>query len=143
MSRQPDNRPPADSVQRQHELRDLSTRSLMMGLVALATLIGVAMWLMIVLFDVLETRSVVNDEQSPLVETGVLPPQPRLETTRGSVRSQLDALEAVQLTTYRWVDRQEGIARVPVERAMELLAARGLPYRGAEPSVSAAKAESR
>lgn len=123
MSHQIDAPPSTESLARRQELRDLSTRALVVGLVALAIVTAVAMWLMVALFDVLETRGAATDRRSPLVETGVQPPQPRLETTQGGVLSQLRALEQVQLTTYGWVDRQEGIARVPIERAMELLAA--------------------
>jgi hypothetical protein len=31
------------------------------------------------------------------------------------------------LEEYRWIDKKEGIVELPIERAMELIAARGLP----------------
>jgi len=31
------------------------------------------------------------------------------------------------LHSYRWVDRESGVAAIPIERAMEILAAGGLP----------------
>jgi hypothetical protein len=31
------------------------------------------------------------------------------------------------LNTYGWVDRERGVARIPVSRAMELMLDRGLP----------------
>ncbi len=31
------------------------------------------------------------------------------------------------LTSYRWVDAKAGIAKIPVDRAMEIIAAKGLP----------------
>ena len=34
---------------------------------------------------------------------------------------------AADLQTYAWIDRQAGIVRLPVDRAMDLLAGRGLP----------------
>jgi len=37
--------------------------------------------------------------------------------------------EQEQLTSYGWVDRQNGVARIPVQRAMEILTAKGLPTR--------------
>jgi hypothetical protein len=37
------------------------------------------------------------------------------------------AAEEAQLHSYRWVDREAGIAAIPIERAMEILAQRGLP----------------
>lgn len=42
---------------------------------------------------------------------------------------QLHATENAVLTTYGWVDRQKGIVRIPIDRAIELLLQRGLPTR--------------
>src|SRR6185503_14862004 len=60
-------------------------------------------------------------------------PQPRLQQT--PVRD-LDAVRATEdqtLTTYGWVDQQKGIVRIPIDRAIDLLAARGLPARATQP----------
>jgi hypothetical protein len=37
--------------------------------------------------------------------------------------------EEKTLNSYGWVDKQAGVARIPIDRAMELLAQRGLPTR--------------
>jgi len=37
------------------------------------------------------------------------------------------------LDRYEWVDRTSGVVRIPVERAMDLIAERGLPYRAEAP----------
>ncbi len=37
--------------------------------------------------------------------------------------------EALELTTYGWVDRNTGVVRIPIERAKELILERGLPSR--------------
>jgi hypothetical protein len=37
--------------------------------------------------------------------------------------------EVQRLNSYGWVDQQAGIARIPIDRAMALLAQRGLPTR--------------
>jgi hypothetical protein len=61
-----------------------------------------------------------------------LPPEPRLQTDpRGDLlklRQQDDRL----LNSYGWIDRDAGVVRIPIERAMALTAARGLPSRPAE-----------
>ena len=53
------------------------------------------------------------------------------------------------LNTYGWIDRQNGVVRLPIDRAMELLLQRGLPVRaapvakcGAGPEKSAAASAS-
>ena len=37
------------------------------------------------------------------------------------------AREEGELTTYGWVNKTSGIVRIPIQRAMEILAQRGLP----------------
>jgi hypothetical protein len=64
------------------------------------------------------------------------PPQPRLEAESGQEYAAYLAAEQQKLTTYRWVDRQAGSVAIPVERAIDLLAQRGLPTRSA-PTVAA------
>ncbi len=39
------------------------------------------------------------------------------------------AAEEKILHSYGWIDQQKGIVRIPIERAMELTAQRGLPAR--------------
>jgi hypothetical protein len=54
-------------------------------------------------------------------------PQPRLEENeRTELRSFIEDQDR-QLATYDWVDKNKGIVRIPIDRAMELIAKRGLP----------------
>jgi hypothetical protein len=56
-------------------------------------------------------------------------PTPQLETDE---RSQLDKIrlnEENTLATYDYVDKNAGTVRIPIERAMDLIAQRGLPTR--------------
>jgi len=61
------------------------------------------------------------------VDARRLPPEPRLEVSEPTDLAAMRAAEDQILDTYGWVDRQHGIVRIPIERAMDLLAARGLP----------------
>ncbi len=42
--------------------------------------------------------------------------------------------EKERLEGYGWVDQTAGVAHIPVERAIEIVAARGLPTRAAVPT---------
>jgi hypothetical protein len=58
--------------------------------------------------------------------------------------AELKAQEDAVLTTYAWVDKARGVARIPVDEAMRLLAERGLPRTAPEPSPQpAAKGKTR
>jgi len=61
---------------------------------------------------------------------GPLPPEPRFQTDPHAELLRLRAAEDSMLTTYGWVDRDSGMARIPVARAMALIADRGMPLHG-------------
>ena len=55
-------------------------------------------------------------------------PTPRLQGDDGNLdTADLHAREDLLLDNYSWVDRSKGTVRIPIERAMELIAQRGLP----------------
>lgn len=58
-----------------------------------------------------------------------LPPQPRLQVMPAVDLNQLRARENELLGSYAWVDRQNGVARIPIDQAMDAIARKGLPAR--------------
>jgi hypothetical protein len=61
-------------------------------------------------------------------------PQPRLEVDAPSQLREMRAGEDARLSSYGWVDKDAGIVRIPIDRAMEILASQGLPARKTEPA---------
>jgi hypothetical protein len=57
------------------------------------------------------------------------PPLPRLQTQPFKDIYQLREGENERLETYGWVDKEGGIVRMPIERAMELVVERAMPAR--------------
>lgn len=51
--------------------------------------------------------------------------EPRLQSDPRTDRIGLQAEQEKQLAGYAWVDRDRGLARIPIERAMTLIAGRG------------------
>jgi hypothetical protein len=67
-------------------------------------------------------------EQEQLAKLTQQFPTPRLELDDGNQDlTDLHGREDLLLDNYSWVDRSQGKVRIPVERAMELIAQRGLP----------------
>jgi hypothetical protein len=62
-----------------------------------------------------------------------LPPLPRLQTTPATDLRGFQESESLVLTTYGWVDKEQGVVRIPVSRAIDLVAERGLPAPIASP----------
>ncbi len=61
-------------------------------------------------------------------------PTPRLQTDDGETDvAQMHAREDILLNHYSWVDQQQQTLRIPITRAMQLLAQRGLPVEGEAP----------
>ena len=58
-------------------------------------------------------------------------PTPRLQTDDGAAEvGNMHAREDMLLNYYSWVNEQQQTVRIPITRAMELLAQRGLPVEG-------------
>jgi hypothetical protein len=131
------------------EQQDLGTRPIYGFLVSLA-IIGVLVyfgtWGM---FRVLE--GYFNKHQAPAnpmaqqtsappraVEPGHIEntfPEPRLETNERSEINDFRLGEERTLNSYGWVDQNAGVVHIPITKAMELIAQRGLPTKPAVGSV--------
>jgi len=56
-------------------------------------------------------------------------PQPRLESNERLEINDFRMQEEKTLNSYGWVDQPGGVIHIPIDRAMQLLAQRGLPTR--------------
>jgi hypothetical protein len=121
-----------------HEASDVdSGRILRFGVwfvVVLAVVYGVV-WVIFGAFDRREASGSVRD--FPLsAERSAMPPQPRLQMEPRQEMRALRQRDQELLTTYGWANREAGLVRIPIERAMQLTVERGLPVR--EPAPAAA-----
>lgn len=123
-----------------YETRDANIRFLgwiIAGLGLLTVLGMVVAWLV---FRSLDTRyEAAQPPAPPLAETRpAAPPEPRLQVDPRRDLAALHEEERQALAGYGWVDREAGIARIPIERAMELLAGRGSRGEPIAPAPAAA-----
>lgn len=85
-------------------------------------------------------QNMANDpevRQKQLQQIAAQFPQPRLQADKGDGAQELADLHAREdllLNHYSWVDEKAGVVRIPIDRAMQLIAQRGLPV---EPTVNA------
>ena len=63
---------------------------------------------------------------------------PRLVTSEPFVLAEFRAREEALLTSYGWVEKDKGLARIPIDEAMRIVAEHGLPKFEA-PAVAAGK----
>lgn len=118
--------PAPEALERGFETADVKPRGVVwagVGLIAGAVTSGVIVALFV---GFLETR---DDGRRPTLEevTEQAPPEPHLQVDPLSGGDALRAEAEKKLVGYGWVDSRTGIAHVPIERAMELIAAAGWP----------------
>src|SRR6266511_3050364 len=125
--------PPSDRVakpERGDETRDADVRIVALLCVGLLILIGGVLLLLGGIYDYFiarQTRS--GGPFSVPAVTRQLPPEPRLLVNPTRNLQEMRAREDEVLHSYGWVDRQAGIVRIPIDRAIDLLVERGLPAR--------------
>jgi len=115
-----------------HETRDANVRSVSRFVLGLVAGVFAALLLMWFLFDRFAVRAA---RLSPQPETMAArnpqkePPEPRLQRAPVMDLTEFRAGEEKLLNDYGWVDPDKGIVRIPVERALDLVAKEGLPSR--------------
>lgn len=78
----------------------------------------------------------INHTESKIAEQPFDPPLPHLQVDSARDLAAFRAEEEQKLHTYGWVDRSNGVVRVPVERAIELTLQRGLPARAEKKGIA-------
>jgi hypothetical protein len=108
--------------------REIKVGPLWLTVLGLAVLIAVSMVGMWWFSGGLRAASVARDPvPSPIPEArdARTPPGPRLQASPEGELIEMQSEYERQLTSYGWVDQSAGVARIPVERALELLAEEG------------------
>ena len=87
-----------------------------------AVVIHIAVWW---IYDYLRTAEMQEDVRRTLVEPpSAIPPQPRLQASPEQDWTEYRRTQLQILNSYGWVSREAGRVRIPIDRAMELVAER-------------------
>lgn len=97
-------------------------------LVFLAIGMGTSAWLLV------DRPASTQAPPSPLAFLDDPTPAPHLQYDPPIDLARLREKEQTLLHNYGWVDRQQNVVRIPIERAMQLVAERGLPATAAPSS---------
>ena len=142
------------SVREGYEVTDVSVQGIMVFLIALFISVGVFFVFCFGMGKVINTAIIKSDgppnkwnqigsqprgkredltsnavmEQQQLNQMVQRFPTPRLQTDDGNEEiAEMHAREDLLLDYYTWVDRSSGKVRIPISRAMQLIAQHGLP----------------
>jgi hypothetical protein len=108
-----------------HEQSEVSVRLIVVSLGFLAVATFLVFVLVVGIFRYF--YDTYSTEEATRLSRPVIPPEPRIEVAPYEQVQQLRAHEDHILNTYAWVDKQGGVVRVPIDRAIDMLAATGLP----------------
>jgi hypothetical protein len=109
-----------------YEPRDASIRGVLWVALAIVVAVALGMAVLAIVVRLLETAN-ERPALSPLERTEVVPPEPRLEVHPARTLAEIRRREEGLLETFAWIDREAGIARIPIEEAMAVLAKQGWP----------------
>lgn len=62
------------------------------------------------------------------------PPEPRLQADPVAENNDMREDQDERLNSYGWVDQSAGVTHIPIDRAMDLVAQRGIPARPPQPA---------
>jgi len=106
-----------------YETRDADARWIALSGALLALVTVAIMVLLVALFwHLAKARPLAPEHAQPF-------PAPRLQVVAQQDLAAFRAREDAELHSYGWIDKDAGVVRIPIERAMELIAERGLPVR--------------
>lgn len=120
-----------NATDRGHETRDASVRAIVWFAGGLVIGVLVISFALVGVYRVFERWHPSPESSSHIVlHPQPVAPPPRLQTNPIVDLAQYQSAQRAKLNSYGWVDRAGGTIHIPIERAMDLIAQRGLPTRG-------------
>lgn len=111
-----------------HEPTDIPLTGTTRAAIVTMVVIGGVMLLMYGIWGLFDWRMRQVDRPAPpLAEKGYgerLPPTPRIQSTPVDDLARFRAAQDGKLNSYGWIDKNSGAVRIPIERAMTLIAER-------------------
>ena len=110
-----------------HEISDAEVRPILWSGAALAIAAMLTATFVYGVFRFLAAHPTPKNTPSELIETDQqqFPPEPRVQEHPPEELEQLRVREQQILTTYGWVDKNNGVVRIPVDQARRIMLERG------------------
>jgi hypothetical protein len=126
-----------------HEERDANVGALLKFAAWMFVSLVLVAVLMSWMFGHFNKTQELGPPPTPFESTRALPPAPRLQTEPQVDLRGFRAVQQESLKSFGWVDQKNGVVRIPIERAMDLLLQQGLPVRGSAPQKTTGSAAGR
>ena len=122
----------ADNVEVVHEERDVNVGAILrygIALFAVALIVHVFLWWLLGIYGRQYERAQTQVYPMAAGQQNRLPPSPRLQDNPQQELEELRAKQESLLEGYSWVNKEAGVARIPIDEAMRIVVERGLPTR--------------
>ena len=123
-----------DNVEVVHEESDVNVGAIIrfgLGLLFIAAFIHVFLWWLQGTYSRQNQRAQTQVYPLAAGQQDRLPPSPRFQENPQQELQDLRAKQGALLEGYGWVNKEGGVARIPIEDAMKMVVERGLPTREA------------
>ena len=117
-----------------HEESDVNVNAILgygVALMVVAVVIHVFLWWLLGVYQRQAERSQTQAFPLAAGQQEQVPSGPRLQHQPQQDMRELRAKQEALLKGYEWVNREGGVARIPIEEAMRIVVQRGLPTRKA------------
>lgn len=115
-----------------HEMSDVNVGAILRfgaALLITAVIAHVFLWWLLGVYERQYARSQTQVYPMAAAQQDRLPPEPRLQNDPQQDLTDLRAKQENLLKGYGWVNKEAGIARIPIEDAMRIVVEKGLPAR--------------
>jgi hypothetical protein len=115
-----------------HEESDVNVRAILgfgFALIVVAVIVHVFLWWLQGTYQRRTEEGQLQEYPLAAGQQEPLPPAPRLQENPQREMRELRARQEALLNGYGWVNRDAGVARIPIEEAMRIVVQRGLPTR--------------
>ena len=122
-----------------YEVRDANIKALLQFAFWLAVVLAVTLGAMKITFNELDKLTPLGPGPTPFPEENArqIPTGPLLQAQPHQELGDYCSNQRAEVGSYAWVNQAGGVVEIPVDRAMDLVAQRGLPSRSADEMAAA------
>lgn len=118
--------PQNEAVQRGHEPDEVNRRWIVVSGVGLALLVALSLLMMMGVVWFLNSQSEVVAKTNREANHEISNPKVKVTANQPLQLRNLRESEEQRLNGYEWIDKKAGVARIPIDRAMGILATKGV-----------------
>ena len=122
-----------------YERTDAGARLIVFSVIGLSVGMVIVCLIVVGIFKGMQRVMPAEPQTTSLVNPNRLPPEPRIQEHPADEIKALRWHEDYVLNHYGWVDQKAGVVRLPIDKAIDIMAKRGFPTR---PEATATNANS-